>query len=66
MAMKKIFPVPALVIKAFLSVGIVAQTSFAASPPLSDRCRTQLGIHSGVGGAHGEEALKILIGFCGR
>ena len=50
-----------------LGVGIVAQTSFAAErppPSVSDRCGALLAAHTAVGGGHGEEAGRILGGFC--
>jgi hypothetical protein len=49
-----------------LGVGIVAQTTFAQSPTLSDRCVTQFVLHAAAGGAHGEEAERILEGFCSQ
>ena len=33
-------------------------------PSISDRCKPLLAAHSAVGGAHGEEAARILGGFC--
>ena len=59
-----------VVMTAVLSIGIqmVSLNAYAQteSPSQSERCFTQLQRHSALGGAHGEQAERSLLFFCGR
>jgi hypothetical protein len=48
-----------------VGLGIVVNLSFAESPSLFDRCKTQLSLHQAVGGPHANATQGALGGICG-